>query len=71
MIELELQHWVWIAVLPLAFLHGYWVGRKAGIIVGADGMFEKIFDMGDHTSDPNKRIVELTKEYIDDDERKF
>ena len=38
-------YWL-LAVLPLAFLHGWYVGRHYGVTIGAAGMFDQLYDNG-------------------------
>jgi len=35
-----------LIILPLAFLHGWYVGRHFGIKLGAAGMFDQLYDNG-------------------------
>tara|TARA_R100000951_G_C2549194_1_gene151919 strand:+ start:203 stop:379 length:177 start_codon:yes stop_codon:yes gene_type:complete len=39
------MEWILI-ILPLAFLHGWYVGRHFGIKLGAAGMFDQLYDNG-------------------------
>lgn len=49
-------------MIPLAFFHGWYSGRKDGIQVGADGMFEVMWLKGvPKPGDPSKRVVEIEK----------
>ena len=54
---------VWLAVLlPVAFLHGHYVGKKKGIQFGASRMFEEIWKNGTPTSKRGVRTIELENE---------
>jgi len=34
--------WILIAIAPLAFMHGWFVGRHFGVKIGAAGMFDQL-----------------------------
>ena len=36
----------YIILLPVAFLHGWFVGRKHGIKMGSEGMFDHLYNLG-------------------------
>mgnify|MGYP003302473996 CR=1 FL=1 len=40
---------LWLLLLPVAFLHGWFVGRHYGVRIGAAGMFDQLFDKGTPT----------------------
>ncbi len=49
-------------LMPLAFIHGWYQGKSAGVQSGADGMFEVMWLKGTPIpGEPNKRMVELEK----------
>ncbi len=48
--------------MPLAFIHGWYQGKSAGVQSGADGMFEVMWLKGTPIpGEPNKRMLELEK----------
>lgn len=40
-----MEYWI-LLTLPLAFLHGWYVGRHYGVSIGAAGMFDQLYDNG-------------------------
>ena len=63
MINSIIDSMIWLGfLLPLAFLHGHFVGKKHGIEVGAGRMFEKIWSMGTPTDTKGVRTIELSNE---------
>ena len=38
--------WILIAIAPIAFVHGWLVGRHFGVKIGAAGMFDQLYDKG-------------------------
>lgn len=38
--------WILIVIAPLAFMHGWFVGRHFGVKIGAAGMFDQLYDKG-------------------------
>lgn len=60
----ELVQYLWI-LLPLAFGHGWFVGRHHGVKLGAAGMFDQLYDNG--TPVVGRRGVRMIEVSIEDD----
>lgn len=48
-----------IILLPVAFLHGWWLGRQSGIEIGAEMTYEYLYDIAKPTSEKGVRLIEL------------
>lgn len=51
---------LWLLLLPVAFLHGWFVGRHYGVRIGAAGMFDQLFDKGTPTGKKGVRTIEVS-----------
>lgn len=60
MINSIMEPIIWIGLLlPLAFLHGHFQGRKYGIELGAAKMYDEMYRHGTPTERKGVRTVEL------------
>lgn len=51
---------IWIGLLlPLAFLHGHFAGKRYGMALGAARMYDQMYKLGTPTSKKGVRTVEL------------
>ena len=51
---------LWLLLLPVAFLHGWFVGRHYGVRIGAPGTFGQLFDKGTPTDKKGVRTIEVS-----------
>ena len=50
----------YIVLLPVAFIHGWFVGRKHGIKMGSAGMFDHLYNLGKPVyGKKNTRTIEI------------
>jgi hypothetical protein len=50
---------LWLLLLPVAFAHGFWLGKTEGIKIGAAGMFDQLWRKGTPTDNPRIRTIEV------------
>lgn len=51
-----------LGLIPIAFIHGVWASREHFLTVGAERMYDTMWEHGTpHATDRNIRVIELER----------